>query len=273
MAHRPVAHGLSRHQMRVSRLLGRFGSFALAAVSTFAVVVNTFVESFSSARLGPVILLLFLLHLVRHAAFIFPREFALYVWLFCYVAIELLWSVDIKLAMNTLAPAAAFVLILMQFGALATYHDLRAVLFGALGGFLAGAALYTSISGFPFEYPVDFSYNAIAGMYLMGLLVVLLLSLYSRWKGLLLVVGAVLLLLIVATTSIKTNLGILLGAGAAGLMYLGHFTQGTPPKCDFSGCPYRRDGVSGVLQRCAGGETPERSRSSRLGDRSSAVPG
>ena len=52
---------------------------------------------------------------------------------------------------------------------LVAFHALRTVLQGLLAGFLLGAAWYTYAKGFPFAYPEDFSYNAIAAMYLFGL--------------------------------------------------------------------------------------------------------
>jgi hypothetical protein len=86
--------------------------------------------------------------------------------------------------------------------------------------------LYAAVSGFPLVYPTGFSYNAIAGMYLMGLFAALLLACYSRSVGPLLAVAGVLMLLIVATTSIKTNLGIALGVAAASVTYARHFARG-----------------------------------------------
>jgi hypothetical protein len=213
-------------RLRVGRILDRFAAVALSAISAFAVAASIiFVDSFSSARLGAVILLLFLLHLLWQPRFLFTREFALYVLLVCYMAIELLWTVDLELALNTMLPAVAFALILLHFGTLAIRHGIRAVLLGTLVGVLGGTALYTAVSGFPLVYPADFSYNAIAGMYLMGLFAALLLSCYRRSSGPLLAVAACFLLLIVATTSIKTNLGVVLGALSAGLAYAGHFAK------------------------------------------------
>jgi hypothetical protein len=212
----------SPDQLRVNRLLTQVASFLVAAGSGFVVTVNAYVESFSLANLGAVILVLLVLHLLMYPRFVFPREFVLYAGLVGYFTIQLAWTDDIALAMNTLVPAITFLLVLIQFAALATYHDARAMLAGTLGGFLVGMALYTRISGFPFVYPAGFSYNAIAGMYLIGLFVALLSSFYMRSKAPGLVVGAVFWLLIVATTSIKTNLGIALGIMAAGLMYSRH---------------------------------------------------
>lgn len=229
MSHSLASRGVSRYRARISRLLGRVGSFTLAAVSGLAVAVNSFfVEAFSFARLGAVVVVLFSLHLLRYPRFLFAREFLLYVLLLCYMAIELLWTADVKLAMNTMIPAVTFVVILLHFGALATYHDMQAVLLGTLGGVVIGAGLFTAVSGFPLVYPVDFSYNAAAGMYLMGLFVALLLSCYRRWRIPALAMAAVLFLLIVATTSIKTNLGILLGATTTAVVYAGRFVKALP---------------------------------------------
>ena len=208
--------------------IGLFGSFALAAIAVFALTLNASAGesfNFNSARLGVVLGLLVLLHLSRYPRFLFCREFALYFIFVGYMVVELFWTADVTLAMNTLVPALNFVLILVLFGALVTYHDFRAVLSGTLGGLLIGAAFYTLTQGFPFVYPVGFSYNAIAGMYLFGLFITLVYGWYTRSRVLTLSIGLSLLVLIAATTSIKTNLGILLGVTGAGLMYFKTVTR------------------------------------------------
>jgi hypothetical protein len=73
--------------------------------------------------------------------------------------------------------------------------------------------------GFPFSYPEEFSYNAIAGMYLFGLFVALMYMCLKGSKLILLPISAVVMLHIVATTSIKTNLGVALGVLGASLIY------------------------------------------------------
>lgn len=225
MSHAAVTSRPSSVQVRLNRFVGLSASFALAAVTGLALALDAFVESLNSARLGAVILALFLLHLIRVPRFVFTRELALYAAFLGYMVVELLWTDDLELARNTLIPAAAFLLILVQLGALATYHDLRAVLGGVLVGFLIGAAYYTRTTGFPFAYPADFSYNAVASAYLFGFIVALLLSLYKRSSGPVLLIALVLMLHVVATTSIKTNLGIALGALAAGMFYFRHFAK------------------------------------------------
>lgn len=202
-----------------------FGSFALAAIAGFALTVNAYVESFHSARLGVVLVILVLLHLLRYPRVLFCREFALYFIFVGYMAVALLWTANVELAMNTLEPAVDFALLLILFGSLVTYHDVRAVLAGTFGGFLIGAAIYTITKGFPLTYPDDFSYNAIAQMYLFGLFITLALGWYTRSRILSLSIGLLLLVHITATTSIKTNLGIVLGATAVGLMYFKHLLR------------------------------------------------
>jgi O-antigen ligase len=109
------------------------------------------------------------------------------------------------------------------FGSLIGFHNVSTALAGALCGFVACAALYTVTQGFPFSYPDEFSYNAIAGMYLFGLFITLMYSCFRRPSIILAALAIVIMLHIVATTSIKTNLGIALGLVAAGIMYFGHF--------------------------------------------------
>jgi O-antigen ligase len=139
--------------------------------------------------------------------------------------IELFWTADLSLVSNTLVPALNFLLVLVLFGSLVTYHDAGTVLQGMSGGFLVGAILYTSTTGFPFAYPPDFSYNAIATMYTFGLFITLLYGCFRKSKVLIPIAGLTLLAHVVATTSIKANLGIMLGVTVAGLVYSRHLAR------------------------------------------------
>ncbi|MEX0734725.1 MAG: hypothetical protein WD944_02675 [Steroidobacteraceae bacterium] len=205
--------------------LARLGSFGLAAAAALALTVNAFTVSFHAARLGLVLSALLVMHLVRIARVVFPREALIYGGFLAYMLLELLWTDDKQLALNTIVPAATFVIILVLFASLAVYHDLKAVITGAITGFLVGAALYARDSGFPFQYPAEFSYNSIAGMYLFGLIVTLLLASIARRKAFLFVLAAAIGIHIVATTSIKTNVGILLGGLAAGAIHFGYVSR------------------------------------------------
>lgn len=209
--------------LQLNRTAGWLCSFGLAALAALTVSLNAIIESFSTARMGAALVLVLLIHLARYPRFPLKRETLLYLCFLGYMLISLLWTDDKRLALNTLIPAGAFLMALIVFGALATLHDLRAVLAGTVFGLLAGAALYTRMSGFPFVYPANFSYNAIAGIYLIGLFTTLLLLCVVRARVSLLAIAAVFLLLVVATTSIKFNLGILLGVLAAALLSLRHF--------------------------------------------------
>ncbi len=200
--------------------LGRFASAALAAGAAFTLGVSGFSATFNTARFGVTLAVLLTVHLIRIPKIVFGREAALYSAFIGYLLIALLWTDDIPLAFNTILPAVNFLIALMLFGSLAALHDFRAVLAGLLCGFLAAAVLYTMWSGFPFSYPAEFSYNAIAGMYLFGLFVALLSLTFARLNAPYLAIAAVLMSLMVATTSIKTNLGIAAGAVAAGFFHL-----------------------------------------------------
>src|SRR6185312_7481646 len=100
---------------------------------------------------------------------------------------------------NTLFPAFNCILVFLIFGALANYRDWRVILSGVLCGFLLGSAYYTLTQGFPFSYPEEFSYNAIAGMYLFGLFIALLYTCLKGPKLVLLPIAVVVMLHIVAT--------------------------------------------------------------------------
>jgi len=222
-----VLRGESRIRSQVNRAFGLLGSFALAAAAAFALTINAaFYESFDGMHLGPVLMILVLLHVIRYGRIFFSREFVAYALFTVYMFIQTLWTPDRWLALNTLVPATNFVVILVLFGSLIIYHQLHAVLAGMLAGLLLGAFLHTLIAGFPFVWPPAFSYNAVAAIYLFGLFITLLLGCYRRSRGVLLLIGLTLLLLIVATTSIKTSLGLLVGALGAGLFYFRHFARG-----------------------------------------------
>src|SRR5690606_21341386 len=117
-----------------------------------------------------------------------------------------------------------FLLVLILITTMATYHDFRSVLAGLLSGALLAVFLYSWLVRFPFIYPANFSYNAIAGMYLFSLFVSLLANSLRR-SYLLLAIGLCLWGLVVATTSIKANLGIGLGVLAAAVIYLRYCTS------------------------------------------------
>lgn len=199
--------------------LGRLCSFVLAALASLALTVTHYVESFHSARVALVIAVLIMFHLMRFQRVFVSREVLLYL-LFCfYMLIQLLWTPDLRLAMNTLVPAASCLMAMVLFGSLVIYHDVRVVLGGILSGFILGVTAYSLTAGFPFTYPTEFSYNAIASMYLFGLVAALLFGCYSRSRVWIVVAAFVILMHIVATTSIKNNLGILLGVVGGGLIY------------------------------------------------------
>lgn len=202
------------------RLLRDVGSGLLSAVATLSIVLaGVFYETITTSRLLPLLVVYLLVHCLLYPRLLFCREIALYLVFVCYMMFILLWTPDRVLALNTLFPAVDFVLIALLFGSLFAFHEPRAVASGSLIGFWLGAAAYTQVDGFPFSYPEEFSYNAIATVYLSGLVLTLIFGWLSGAR-MLTVVGALLALAhIVATTSIKTNLGILIGVAFAVAIY------------------------------------------------------
>jgi O-antigen ligase len=213
----------SSWQKKVQRRTTSLVTFGLSGVAAVGPMVVTFYEPFNFARLGALLVLLILLHLAMYPRLVLTRETALYVTFFVYMSVSVTWAPSTSDALNTLIPAADFILTMILFGSLIAFHSLRSVLMGALVAFLLGALIYTRASGFPFAYPPDFSYNAIAGMYLFGLLITLLAGWYTRSRFLPLIVCPLILVHLAATTSIKTNLGVALGAGVAAIVYVGRF--------------------------------------------------
>jgi hypothetical protein len=205
--------------MRVNRLFSLFTSFAFASGATFAITVNEYRENSHPSVIIMVLLGLIVVHSLMHLRLPINREILLNVGFLGFACLSLTWTNNFKAAAIWFPVLVNFTLVLILFSALAAYDDLRMLLAGIFAGFLAGAALYTLTSGFPFTYPEDFSYNAIAGMYVFGLFITLVFGTYIRSTALALSVGVVLLALIAATTSIKSNFGVALGIIGAGVLY------------------------------------------------------
>jgi hypothetical protein len=197
-------------------------SFCLAFAAGAALTVNAFLGTSQPFRFGAVLAALIAVHALMRVRLWLPREFGLYVAFAAYNGLSITWSSDVTDAIPNLQQTLNFCLIFVVFGALVAFHNRRATLTGALAGFLIGALVYTRTSGFPFTYPEDFSYNTIAGMYLFGLFLTVAYGWYRRSRFLPLALALVLMLLIAATTSIKTNLGVVLGVAAAGVVYFRH---------------------------------------------------
>lgn len=222
MSEDTVLHQIVQGHARINRAAARICTLLLAAAASFALTVSAYLEDLRPTRVGAVLAALIVLHLIWRRRFIWPREFTLYANFLGYMFIVLLWTHDVELAMNTLVPAINCMLAMIFFGSLIEYHSAPTALAGTLCGFLLGVMIYTITQGFPFSFPLDFSYNAIAGMYAFGLFVTLMYSCFRRSIGLLLVIAILILLHIIATTSIKTNLGIALGFVGASIMYSWH---------------------------------------------------
>lgn len=201
-------------------------SFTLAFIAGSSLMVNAaFHESFSMTRHTVVLLFLVAFHLLKFPFIVFCRELGLYIVFAIYIISSLLWvdGVTAEVAAYTLNPVINFILIFFLYSSFIRYYDQRAVFAGSLFGFLIVAIGYSIIEGFPFIRPADFSYNAISSIYLFGLFITLLFSCYERKKMLLLLMVIIIMLHIMATTSIKTNLGIFLGMMAISLLFFRTF--------------------------------------------------
>ena len=202
------------------------GLAAFAAVAALVPMANAaYNETFDIYRFFIGLLGLNLVRITMVPRLLVTRELVLYAFLTLYMAVSLLWTPDPMTGLNTLVPAANFLLLMMLYSSLAYFHDVQSVLGGLLVGFLIGATAYTVNVGFPFVYPPDFSYNAVAAMYLFGFLLILLCLVYLRTRFLLVGLAILVLLHIAATTSIKTNLGILLGALMASVFFSGQILR------------------------------------------------
>ena len=209
-----------------ARIAGWLGTFTLSAAAAFAPCLNAGLDdAFNPARLALVLGFLLTLHILRYPRIFLCREVAVYACLLCYMTLSTLWAPDARAAANTLIPGLNFLLLLILFGSLVTFHRLGAVFAGILFGFFCGAGFYSVLTRFPLARPEDFSYNAIAGMYLFGLLSIFIWGWHTKRRLLCLLMAMVVMMLIAATTSIKTNLGVLLGAMSAAVIYLRTFAR------------------------------------------------
>lgn len=221
-----AAAGTTPVRRQMSHLLDRSVTFALSAAATFVLAFSaSFYESLPSTHLAVALAMLLVACVLVRPRLLLRREFALYGAFFVYMLIQLAWTPNRQLALNTLFPVVNFLMILAIYGTLTAFHDVRAVLSGTLAGVVAGAFYYTVTMGFPFVYPAGFSYNSMALLYLFGLFMALLLAQYRRSFGMLPLLALVFAALVLATTSIKANLGIVIGAAAAAFVYFGNFRQ------------------------------------------------
>jgi hypothetical protein len=209
---------------RLQRPLTLAYTLILSALATLEPMVAAIYE-INPVRQSALLVLLIFLMLLGYPRLLLTRETALYIFFTAYMFVTLIWTPSVADAMNTILPALCFILLLILFSSLVAFFDLDGVLVGSLGGFAFGAILLTRVVGFPFIYPADFSYNTFATMYLSGLFVTLLFGWYTRLRLLTLPIALVVMVHIAATTSIKTNLGIALGATAAAITYAGSFLR------------------------------------------------
>ncbi len=189
-------------------LLAKIGSALLAGIVSLTIILNAaFYEQVTSSRIMPVLVGALVVHCCVVPKVFMCREFWMYAAFTAYLFVTLFWTPDQLLAMNSLFPSVDFLIILVVYGSLVAFHDLRAVVIGTLIGFWIGAIAYTVVEGFPFAYPVIFSYNAVAQMYVFGLFYTCLLGWLTNARVLTLSMALLLMAHVLATTSIKTNLG------------------------------------------------------------------
>lgn len=205
--------------MNVRQLSGFIGTFALASAATFAITAAEYGDTSHPTRTTLVILVLIALHSLRYLRIWLSREIFLYLGFLAYSLLSLSWVNDFNAGVVTVPALINFSLVLILFSSLAACHDFGALISGMFVGSLAAVAFYSLTTGYPLIYPEDFSYNTIAGMYLSGFFITLMFGAHFRWRTLTLAVAFILLALIATTTSIKTNLGAILGIVGAGLLY------------------------------------------------------
>jgi hypothetical protein len=215
----PTSSAAPEWPVRLSVGLRGLASFVLAVVFALGLMANAVFDRFDVVRFAPMVLVLLALQSLISPRLVLLREHLLYLAFAAYMTLSLLWAPDRFLGMNSLLPTLNFVLIMVLYSSMLLYGERRAVIAGTLVGFIAGAVFYTVKSRFPFIYPDDFPYNAVASLYLFGLFITCLWGWEQRLRVVPIALGLMALVFIAATTSIKTNLGILLGAAAAAIVY------------------------------------------------------
>jgi hypothetical protein len=193
--------------------------FVVSIAVGLAITTNVYLGSTHPLRFSGVLIVLVLMHLAACRRVWISRETILYAIFASYSVLSLFWASDTDLGLANMNLTINFLLTFVLFSSLVYYHSIRVVVTGVLFGFLGGALGYTLVSRFPFSFPEEFSYNAIAGMYLFGLFVTALCGWCLRRPVIATLISLMLLLLIAATTSIKTNLGVILGTIAGGVLY------------------------------------------------------
>ena len=206
--------------MKANRLAGILMTFGLASSTTFSVAAAAYGDTSHPTRFMAVLIAYFVIGAIGQPRLVLSREILLYLSFVGYSLLSIGWANDVNAAIATVPALVTCLLVLVLFSAMAAYRDIGVVLGGMLVGFLVAAVRYTLISGYPFTYPEEFSYNTIAGLYLFGLFITLVFGTYQRWTILPLALGTILFILIGTTTSIKTNLGFALGFIGAAALYL-----------------------------------------------------
>src|SRR5207302_2403085 len=129
------------------RILEQFYTFVFSGLLTLALAANTYSHSLEIARLSVVLSLMLLVEAIAFRRLLLGRELGFYAWFFLYMLIELPWTPEISLALNTPVPALNLVRGLGLFGTLAAYHNVKTLLSGSLCGMWRGALLFTLTQG------------------------------------------------------------------------------------------------------------------------------
>jgi hypothetical protein len=219
------AAGVLDNRSRINLVFGALISAGIAGCASLMLSANAYAESTHPLRIALLLLLLISVHLLFIPRLWVSRELKLYGAFVGFMLLSMLWTADLQTALDQISSAINCGLVFILFSALVAYHNRRAVFTGMLGGLVVAAGTYSMTKHFPLEYPEGFSYNTMAGMYLFGLFATIIYGWFSRRTILPLALGIVFLLLVAATTSIKTNVGIALGAAVSGMFYFRHFIK------------------------------------------------
>ena len=194
--------------------------FLLAAAGSLAICIRAYVLSFYVEYLGICFGVLIATIVILKTKIFISRELIMYITFFLFMVAGLLWVDDFELALNTtIYPAFTFVQIMLFYHLLIDTKNAASIVTGVLLGTVIGTLSCIKQSNFPFTYPDDFSYNAIALIFVSGVIFSMLFLYYTGNRSMGLVLVAVFFVLCVATGSIKSNVGLVLGFAISVLVY------------------------------------------------------
>lgn len=198
--------------VRILNGIERAGTFLIATTASILLSMGSLFPPYMGTALmsAGLVAVLFIV-VIRYERLCFAREHCIYMALCLYMLIAMLWTDNNVLAINTLVPALNFLLAITIFSTLTAYDDSLSAINGFFVGLFLTVTAYVMLTGYPLNHPSWYSYNAVAFVFLFALFLTSLIAGYQRFRWPFFAFFFLFLALLVATTSIKANLGLALG--------------------------------------------------------------